>query len=60
VSRLYVAMGAFVVLGSAAWVTLTDGRLRLMTLAILAMFAVKTWVRRRETVRADRQSDVEQ
>ena len=59
-NRLYLAMGAFVVLGSAAWVTLTDGRLRLMTLAILAMFAVKTWVRRRETVRADRQSDVEQ
>jgi hypothetical protein len=59
VNRLYLAMGAFVVLGSAAWVTLTDGRLRLMTLAILAMFAVKTWVGRRQTLRADRRSDVE-
>jgi hypothetical protein len=43
-----MALGAFVVVGAAAWVTLTDQRLRLMTLAILAMFAVKTWVRRKE------------
>ncbi|MGA9042826.1 MAG: hypothetical protein WB421_20010 [Terriglobales bacterium] len=58
--RLYMAMIAFVVLGAAAWMTLTDQRLRLMTLAVLAMFAVKTWVRRREIVRPDSESDVEQ
>jgi hypothetical protein len=58
--RLYMAMIAFVVLGAAAWMTLTDQRLRLITLAILAMFAVKTWVRRKEIVRPDRESDVEQ
>ena len=55
-----MAMGAFVVLGALAWMTLSDPRIRLMTLAILAMFAVKTWVGRRQTVRADRRSDVEQ
>jgi hypothetical protein len=60
VNRLYLAMGAFVVLGAAAWVTLTDPRLRLMTLAILGMFAVRTWVSRRQALRADRRSDVEQ
>jgi hypothetical protein len=60
VNRLYLAMGAFVVLGAAAWVTLTEPRLRLMTLAILAMFAVRTWVSRRQTLRANRRSDVEQ
>jgi hypothetical protein len=58
--RLYMAMIAFVVLGAAAWMTLTDQRLRLITLAILAMFAVKTWVRRKEIVRPDSGSDVEQ
>jgi hypothetical protein len=55
-----MAMIAFVVLGAAAWMTLTDQRLRLITLAILAMFAVKTWVRRKEIVRPDRESEVEQ
>ena len=58
-NRLSMAMGAFVVLGALAWMTLSDPRIRLMTLAILAMFAVKTWVRRKESVRPDRETDVE-
>jgi uncharacterized membrane protein YfcA len=58
--RLSIAMIAFVVLGAAAWMTLTDQRLRLMTLAILGMFAVKTWLRRREATRLKAESDVEQ
>ena len=58
-NRLSMAMGAFVVLGALAWMTLSDARIRLMTLAILAMFAVKTWVRRKESVRPDRETDVE-
>ncbi len=55
-----MALGAFVVLGALSWMTLSDERIRLMTLAILAMFAVKTWVRRKEVVRPDSESDVEQ
>ncbi len=58
--RLSIAMIAFVVLGAAAWMTLTDQRLRLMTLAMLGMFAVKTWLRRREATRLKAESDVEQ
>ncbi len=58
--RLYMAMIAFVALGAAAWMTLTDQRLRLMTLAILGMFAVKTWLRRREAARLKADSEVEQ
>ncbi len=55
-----MAMIAFVVLGAAAWMTLTDQRLRLMTLAILGMFAVKTWLRRRDATRLKADSEVEQ
>ncbi len=48
--RLLIAMAAFVVLGVLAWTTLSDPRIRLATLAILVMFAVKTWVRRKEVM----------
>jgi hypothetical protein len=53
-------MIAFVVLGVAAWMTLTDHRLRSMTLAMLGLFAVKTWLRRLEATRLKAESDVEQ
>ena len=49
-TRLVIAMAAFVALGILAWTTLSDQRIRLVTLAILAMFALKTWVRRKEVV----------
>jgi hypothetical protein len=60
VKRLLIAMAAFVAVGALAWTTLSDQRVRLMTLAILAMFAVKTWVRRKDAGPADKQGDVEQ
>ncbi len=47
-NRLYAGLAAFVALGVLAWTTLSDPRIRLATLAILVMFAVKTWVRRRD------------
>jgi len=59
VNRIYMALGAFVALGALAWMTLSDERLRLVTLAILAMFAVKTWLRRKDGARPDSESDVE-
>ena len=46
-------MVVFAVLGVLAWTTLGDQRIRLVTLAILAMFAVKTWVRRHDTMHRD-------
>jgi hypothetical protein len=59
VRRLLIAMAAFVALGVLAWTTLSDQRIRLVTLAILAMFALKTWVRRKGAGLADESHDVE-
>ena len=53
-NRLLAAMIAYVVLGGLVWTTITDSRIRLATLAILAMFAVKTWVRRKEVLHPDK------
>jgi hypothetical protein len=51
-------MAAFVGLGILSWTTLSDLRVRLATLAVLAMFALKTWVRRKDAMHPDK-SDVE-
>jgi hypothetical protein len=53
VKRLWVALAVFVALGVLAWATISDQRIRLVTLAILAMFAVKTWVRRKDVLHSD-------
>jgi hypothetical protein len=53
VNRLLLAMGAFVALGILAWTTLSDERIRLVTLAVLAMFALKTWLHRKDAVHPD-------
>ena len=53
-TRLAIAMAAFVGLGVLSWATLSDQRIRLFTLAILAMFALKTWVRRNEVMHPDK------
>ncbi len=59
-NRLYMALAAFVVLGALSWATLSDPKLRLATLAVLAMFAVKTWLRRNHGMHPDRESGTEQ
>jgi membrane protein implicated in regulation of membrane protease activity len=41
--RLWLAMGGFAVLMILAWTTLDDPRFRFGALAIVAMFAVRTW-----------------
>ena len=51
--RLTIALAAFVALGILTWNTISDQRIRLGTLAILAMFAVKTWVRRKDVLHPD-------
>jgi hypothetical protein len=48
VKRLVVAFVAFTVLAALAWRTLPDERIRAVTLAILGLFAVKTWLHRKE------------
>jgi len=54
VNRLAIALGVLVVLGVLAWATIGDPKLRAATLAILALFAVKTWVRRNDVMHPDR------
>ena len=56
-NRLLLAMGAFVALGILAWTTLSDERIRLVTLAVLAMFALKTWLHRNDVMHQDRDSE---
>jgi hypothetical protein len=53
VNRLALALGAFAVLGILAWTTISDQRIRLATLLILALFAVKTLIRSKEAMHPD-------
>ena len=55
VKRLVIAMAAFVGLGGLVWATIDDQRIRLGTLAVLAMFALKTWVRRKDVLHPDKE-----
>ena len=60
-NRLYMALAACVALGALSWATLSDQRLRFATLAVLAMFALKTWLRRNDVMHpdGDRERDTE-
>jgi hypothetical protein len=54
--RLVAALAAYVALAALAFATLPDQKVRGVTLAILAMFAVKTWVRRKDVMHPDGES----
>jgi hypothetical protein len=58
-SRFAIAMVAYLVLGALAYTTLSDSRIRLLTLLILAMFAFKSWVRRKDVMHPDGDSKSE-
>jgi hypothetical protein len=60
VNRLTLALAAYVVLAVLSWTTIGDQRLRLVTLLILALFAVKTVLRRKDVMHPDDQSNAEQ
>jgi hypothetical protein len=53
VNRFVIALTVYAALGVLSWSTLADRKLRLVTLAVLAMFAVKTVLRRRDGMHAD-------
>ena len=58
VSRFGIAMVIFAVLELLAWETLSDKKVQLIAMAVIAMFALRTWVyHRRETPRALDSSD---
>jgi hypothetical protein len=52
-SRLAMALIAYLVLGVLAFTTLSDTRIRMLTLLILALFAFKSWVRRKDVMHPD-------
>jgi len=47
--RLWMAMGAFAVLMVLAWTTLSDERFRLGAMAVVVLFAVRTWSHSRKS-----------
>jgi hypothetical protein len=55
--RLLLAYAGLVALGAVSWTTLSDQRIRLTTLAILAMFGLRIWVRRKDVMPADRDGE---
>jgi len=58
-SRLAMAIIAYLVLGALAFTTLSDTRLRAGTLLILGLFAFKSWMRRKDVMHPDGESDSE-
>jgi hypothetical protein len=54
-----MALIAYAVLGALAFATLSDPRIRLLTLLVLAMFAFKSWVRRKDVLHPDGDGDSE-
>ena len=58
-SRLTGALIAYLALGVLAVTTLSDQRIRAVTLLILGLFAFKTWVRRKDVMHPDGQGETE-
>jgi len=52
-----LAFAAYVALGILSWMTLGDQRIRLAVLAILAMFAFRTWMRRNDVLHPDKDGE---
>ena len=58
-NRLSIALVCYLVLGALAWTTLTDPKFRAGTLLILALFAVKSVLRRRDALHVDEPGDAD-
>ena len=58
-NRLWVALGAYVVLAILAATTISDQKFKLATLAVLAMFAIRTlsWSRKLDREERERKDD---
>ena len=54
-----MALIAYLVLGALAYTTLSNPRIRLLTLLILGLFAFKSWVRRKHVMHPDSESESE-
>jgi hypothetical protein len=58
-NRLAAALIAYVILGVLTWLTITDPRIRAGTLAILLLFAVKSWLRRKDVMHPASENDAD-
>ena len=58
-NRLSIALLCYLVLGVLTWITITDAKFRAGTLVVLALFAVKSVMRRKDVLHADGKSDSE-
>ena len=56
-NRLSIALVCYVALGALTWATITEPKLRLGTLLILGLFAVKSILRRSEVMHSDKSAD---
>ena len=57
VNRLSIALVCYVALGALTWATITDPKIRAGTLVILALFAVKSVLRRNEVLHPDKDAE---
>jgi hypothetical protein len=58
-NRLAGALIAYAVLGILTYVTITDSTIRAVTFAILAMFALKSVLRRKDVLHPDAANDAD-
>ena len=58
-SRLAMAIIAYLVLGALAYTTLSDPRIRAGTLVILGLFAFKSWMRRKDVMHPESDGESE-
>jgi hypothetical protein len=42
-NKFLVALGAYALLATLAWTTLSEPKFKFATLAVLALFALRTW-----------------
>jgi hypothetical protein len=59
VNRLSIALVCYGVLGALTWATITDPKFRAGTLAVLALLAVKSVLRRKDVLHVDEGSDAD-
>jgi hypothetical protein len=59
VKRLVIALIAYVALAVLTCVTIEDARIRAITVALLVMLALKSWLRRKDVMHSDGESGAE-
>jgi hypothetical protein len=59
-NRLTAALIAYAVLGVLSWVTISDLRIRAVPLGILALFAVKSVLRRHDVLHPDGEHEADE